>query len=162
LRCRPTPPSAASWSTGARRAIGSLLTPTNLFIGALAAIGIGGYEAISAVAKNAQEFDDLSARTDTATQSLRALNSAAAGKGIEDFSKTLEKFGDSSADASHNMGPLAELFNANGLSASGGMVSNLAKVAMSADRRHDVCGCVGTNSARPSFVQESIDGQRGC
>jgi hypothetical protein len=73
---------------------------------------------------------DLGDRTGSTIAQLHGLSSAAAGKGIgaEDFTKGMEKFGDLSTEATHNMGSLAELFRANGVAA-GSLADNFGRAA---------------------------------
>ena len=114
---------------GFKNAISGIVTPTNILVGALAAVAIGGALAIESFVQETKAFADFGDKTDTAVQSLRGLNDAADEIATADFLKGMEQFGTLSLQAKNNIGGLAELFHANGDAISGSMVENLEKVA---------------------------------
>jgi len=115
---------------GLKSAIGGMLTPTNLFVGALAAVAVGGVLALDSIVKQQQAYADLSEHVNVAVGALRGLGDSANTKGInqDDFVASMQKFGDLSAQAKSNMGALVPLFSANRQLA-GSMVDDLANVA---------------------------------
>lgn len=115
---------------GLKNAISSLLTPTNLAIGAFAAIAVGSYAAFESIKATELAFGALSERTNTTVQALHGFESVAGFKGIStvDFLKDMEKFGDLSAQANNNLGSMADLFQANSVRA-GNLSQNLLHAA---------------------------------
>jgi hypothetical protein len=77
---------------GLKSAIGSILTPTNLLIGGVAALVVGGYALVTSVVAQEKAFDDLAVRSDSTLRSIHALESAASFKGVDtaDFLKQME------------------------------------------------------------------------
>jgi hypothetical protein len=109
-------------SAAFKQAVGSvtsILSPTALVVGGIAAVAGGAYLAVSSVAAMAKAFDDAARTANTTTDALHGLQQAAAFKGIDqaDFLKAMDHFGGVVYDAQHNMGQLAEIFRANGQSA---------------------------------------------
>ena len=115
---------------GLKSAIGGILTSTNLFVGALAAVAVGGVLALDFIVKQQQAYADLGEHINVAVGALRGLGDSAITKGItdDDFVASMQKFGDLSAQAKNNMGALVPLFSANRQLA-GSMVDDLANVA---------------------------------
>ncbi len=113
-----------------RNAMTALLTPSNLLIGGFAAAAVGALTLYESIKTTELEFGALAERTNTTVQALHGFESAAAFKGIStaDFLKGMEKFGDLSNDATHNLGSMAQLFTANGVAA-GSLDSSLMHVA---------------------------------
>jgi hypothetical protein len=116
--------------SGLRAAIGELITPQNLLIGGIVALVAGGALALKWVADQEVAFANLADRTGTAATALHSLESAAAFKGInaDDFSKSMEKFSELTAQAQDHMGGLAEVFRANSVAA-GTLEENFSKAA---------------------------------
>jgi hypothetical protein len=110
-----------------KNAIVGLLTPQNLLIGGLAALVVGGYEAISSIVAQEKALDDLSHRTDETVQSLHGLETAAAFKGINaaDFTKGMEQF---QAQVEVTSSGLNTLFRANKVDDSGGLKDSLVSL----------------------------------
>lgn len=133
---------------GLRAAIGGLITPTNLLIGGLAAVAVGGYVAYTSIKATELEFGALADRTDTAVRALHGFESAAAFKGIDtsDFLKGMEKLGDLSAQARDHMGSLAEFFRANNVAA-GSLNDNLFHAA-------DLIKNAASDAARYQLIQQ--------
>lgn len=115
---------------GLTGAIGSLLTPQNLLIGATIGLAVAGVELYSSILAQEKAFDDLSDRTQTTLTDLHALASAASFQGVDstDFLKQMTSFGTLTQEATQNLGSLAELFRANGVAA-GTLQQNMASVA---------------------------------
>lgn len=116
--------------TEAAGALRSLLSPTTLMVGGLAAVAGGMYLWYERVKEAGIAIGNLSERTMTAVGALHQLESAAAFKGIgsADFIKGMERFGTLTSEAKDKLGSLGELFRANGVSA-GTMEQNLAHAA---------------------------------
>jgi hypothetical protein len=111
-------------------ALGRLLTPTNLAIGAFAGLAVGAGMLVESAIKSQVALGDLADRTQTTVSAIHALQSAASFKGIDtdEFTKGMEKFGELSAEARENMGSMAELFRANGVAA-GSFGQNISTAA---------------------------------
>jgi hypothetical protein len=105
-----------------------LISPTTAVIGGVVAAAGAAYLANSAWEKYALALDDTAKATGLTTSALRGLENAASAKGIDDFSKSAEKFAGNIYDAQAGMGNLASLLRANGSSATT-LANTLARVA---------------------------------
>lgn len=99
--------------------IASVVTPTRLVVGSVAALGVAGVAVYESWKKTELEFDAVSRQAGIALTSLHALDQAAAIKGI-DSSGLLDGMKAFSGDvyaAKNNMGGLADVLTANGVRA---------------------------------------------
>lgn len=133
---------AEGWS-GLKDAIGGLFTPTNLLIGATAALVVGGYEAVTSVMAQEKALEDLANQSGLTLTELHGLSDAASFKGIDtaDLTKGLTAFGTASYQAVNNMGTLGELLRANGIAAGTTeqnfmSIANLIKNATSSQQQY--------------------------
>jgi len=76
---------------GLKNAITGLLTPQNLLIGGIAALVVGGYEAVTSVMAQEKALDDLANQSGLTLAQLHGLSDAASFKGIDtaDLTKAL-------------------------------------------------------------------------
>lgn len=120
--------------SGAFKEVGATLTrfisPGMLAAGAIGAVAVGFGLAIAHIANAEKAFGQLSEQTGLTIQSLHALESAAATQGIgsPEFLKGVTHFNELSAEATHNIGAMADLFRANGV-AVGTVGENMQRVA---------------------------------
>lgn len=100
-------------------AISSVVTASRVAVVGVAGLAAGFAFAANSVIQSSKAMDDLSRATDVTIPKLRALQQAAAIKGIdpESFNEGIKGFAQSVYDAQRNLGSLKGLMNANGQSA---------------------------------------------
>lgn len=105
---------------GAFKQLVNYIGPVNLLAGGVVALAAGGVAAVNSVAQLGKQFDDTAKKAGTTLGYVRDLAVAASFKGIDnnEFLKGIDRFGASVYDAKNGMGGLAEVFRANGKSAS--------------------------------------------
>lgn len=115
---------------GFTAAVKAIATPTNLMIGGILGIGAAMIAMGTSIAASEQQFSQLSDMSNTTMQSLHGLESAANLKGIDttDFVKSMTTISTLTAQAQHNTGSLAELFQATNTPV-GGLQQNLLSIA---------------------------------
>lgn len=117
---------AASGPGGLTKAFGdafgalkSLISPTALIVGGVAAVGaaaVYGYEKWKTFTLGLM---DTASIAQTSTKNIMALQAAASGKGIssDDFTAGIKSFAKGVYDAKNNMGGLSDVFTANNVKA---------------------------------------------
>lgn len=108
--------------TGALKSVGasiaSVITPARLLVGVTGVLGIAGYAMYESWKKSELQFDAVARQANVTVRELHELESAASFKGIEQpaFFNAMKAFSGQVYQAQNNMGGLAEMFRANGLS----------------------------------------------
>ncbi|WP_024577958.1 MULTISPECIES: phage tail length tape measure family protein [unclassified Afipia] len=109
--------------TGALKSVGasiaSVITPARLLVGVTGVLGIAGYAMYESWKKSELQFDAVARQANVTVRELHELESAASFKGIEQpaFFNAMKAFSGQVYQAQNNVGGLAEMFRANGLSA---------------------------------------------
>lgn len=100
-------------------ALAGLITPMTLAVGGFVAFAAGAALIIKNAVDSSKALDDLAHSINTTLPLLHGLQQVAGGEGISttDFSAGIKSFGDQVYLAKQNMGDLAGLMRANGMSA---------------------------------------------
>lgn len=108
---------------GALKQVGSgilsFLTPVRALGLGITAVGVAGYYMSQSLKSDLLVLDDMSKAAGTTINNMRALQTAAAVKGIntEDFAKGMTSFASATYLAKNNMGGLADVFAVNNVRA---------------------------------------------
>jgi len=152
---------------GLGKAIGSLITPTTLLVGGLAAVAVGSVLAYQSIKQSELALGELSERSNTTVTALHNLASAASDKGISsaDFTKGMTDFNTLSVEATHSIGSLGELLRVNGAAAATmaqnfSTVADLVKNAANDQDRYRILQAAGLPATR-EWVQLLSGGSAG-